>query len=116
VEEYDTIIDIIKHIQIPTGYESSFLYKFTEKRQIVGMKTHDYHNLLHDILPIAIGGTLDKDIGSIIYRLGDLFRWLCGQTRYSKKRGRCYSAIVRHRVPSSTQHMGHPVSSNSTPC
>jgi hypothetical protein len=79
VEEYDSIIEIIKKIRTPTGYGSSFLYKFSEKRQIVGMKTHDYHNLLHDILPIAIRGTLDKDIRSIVYRLGELFRWLCAK-------------------------------------
>jgi hypothetical protein len=79
VAEYDSIINIIKKVRTPTGYGSSYLYKFSKKRQIVGMKTHDYHNLLHDVLPIAIRGTLNSDIRSIIYRLGELFRWLCGK-------------------------------------
>lgn len=41
------------------------------------MKTHDYHNLLHHILPIVVQGTFLEGIKGIIYRLGKNFRWLC---------------------------------------
>ena len=73
--DFEEVIDILKNIKTPRGYGSSFQYKFPENR-ISGMKTHDYHNLLHDLLPIAIRGFLTKEIREIIYRLGAFFRWL----------------------------------------
>jgi hypothetical protein len=68
-EEWDNIIEDLTNIRTPTGYGSSLRYKFND-RKLVGFKTHDYHNLLHDILPIAVRGTLTADIKDIIYRLG----------------------------------------------
>jgi hypothetical protein len=77
-KEYKDVVDVIKNLRTPRGYGSSFQYKFVDGK-ITGMKTHDYHNLLHHILPIAIRGTLTPDIRDIVYRLGKLFRWLCGK-------------------------------------
>jgi hypothetical protein len=68
-EEWDRIIHIISNIQTPTGYGASFCYKFNN-RKLVGFKTHDYHNLLHDILPIVVRGTLTPAIRDIVYRIG----------------------------------------------
>lgn len=75
-EQYDQVIDLITSIKTPTGYGSNFYNKFN-KRKIIGMKTHDYHNLLHHILPIVVRGTLTEGIRDIVYRLGKIFRWLC---------------------------------------
>jgi hypothetical protein len=69
---------VITNIRTPQGYGSSFQYKFIDGK-INGMKTHDYHNVLHHILPVAVRGTLTVDIRDIIYRLGKLFRWLCAK-------------------------------------
>ena len=68
-EEWDKIIETISGIRTPTGYGASFRYKFNN-RKLVGFKTHDYHNLLHDILPIVVRGTLTPGIRDIVYRLG----------------------------------------------
>ena len=70
---------INKKIRIPWGYGSSFQYKFVDGK-LTGMKTHDYHNLLHHILPIAVRGTLTAGIRDLVYKLGALFHWL-----YSKE-------------------------------
>jgi hypothetical protein len=66
--EWDEIIDDISNIQTPTGYGSSLRYKFND-RKLVGFKTHDYHNLLHDILSIAVWGTLTSEVQDIVYQL-----------------------------------------------
>jgi hypothetical protein len=68
-KEFKIMIDLIKNIRTPRGYGSSFQYKFPDYK-ISGMKTHDYHNLLHHILPIAIRGLLMVGIRQIFYRLG----------------------------------------------
>jgi len=43
----------------------------------MSMKTYDYHNLLHDLLPITVRNGLNHQLQSIVYRLGELFRWIC---------------------------------------
>ena len=40
------------------------------------MKSHDYHDMVHDILLIVVCGTLTKEIRDIVYRLSTLFRWM----------------------------------------
>ena len=75
VEEFDEVIDVLKTVQTPIGYGSCFHYKFN--RKLVGFKTHDYHNLLHDQFPIIVRDTLTKRIPNIIYKLVDLFQWAC---------------------------------------
>lgn len=60
--QYDLVIEIISSIRAPTGYGSSFSTKFSTDRKVVGMKSHDCHILLHDILPIVVRGTLTKEI------------------------------------------------------
>jgi hypothetical protein len=44
--EYKEVMDVITKIRTPWGYGSSFQYKFVDGKS-TGMKTHDYHNLLH---------------------------------------------------------------------
>ena len=72
-DEFDDIADTITKIRTPTGYGSSFKRKFTTERKVVGMKTHDWHNLLQDFLPIAVRRTLTADVREAIYRLGQFF-------------------------------------------
>ena len=68
-KEWNEIIKDLSNIRTPTGYGSSLRYKFNN-RKLVGFKTHDYHNLMHDILPIVVRGTFTVDIRDIVYRLG----------------------------------------------
>ena len=77
-EEYDGVIKLLSNVKTPFGYGSSFQHKFND-RKIVGFKTHDYHNLLHDLFPIAVRGTLTEDIRKIIYKISSLFKWLCSK-------------------------------------
>ncbi|KAL3698522.1 hypothetical protein R1sor_012598 [Riccia sorocarpa] len=44
-----------------------------------GMKTHDYHKLIHDILPLVIHGLGSEELWEAIYALSRLFRWVCAK-------------------------------------
>jgi hypothetical protein len=68
-EEWDNIIEDLTNIRTPTCYGSSLRYKFSD-RKLVGFKMHNYHNLLLDILPIVVRGSLTANIRDIVYRLG----------------------------------------------
>lgn len=76
--DFASFLKVIESIKAPRNYGPLWEHKFVENK-ISGMKTHDYHNLLHDLLPIAIRDTLNENLRSIVYRLGELFRWLCAK-------------------------------------
>lgn len=77
--EFKNVVEVLQNIRTPSGFGSSFRYNFNDKK-IVGMKTHDYHNLLQYLLVVAVRGTLTKSICDMIFRLGRLFRWICSKT------------------------------------
>jgi hypothetical protein len=68
--EFQIVLDIFKNVRAPSNYGSSLSYKIGVKK-MVGFKTHDWHNVLHDLLPIAIRGT--------VYRLSSFFKKLCAK-------------------------------------
>jgi len=74
--EFAQVISVLQSTRTPKNYRSSFEYKFVDNK-ITSMKTHDYHNLLHDLLPSAVRDALNKKLRSIVYRLGEVFRWIC---------------------------------------
>jgi hypothetical protein len=76
--EFNTVMKLITEIKTPSNYGSSMALKFT-KDKIVGMKTHDWHNVLHDFLPIAIRGTLTPDVRKAVYMLSHFFKNLCAK-------------------------------------
>jgi hypothetical protein len=47
-------------------------YRIGDKR-MVGFKTHDWHNVLHDLLPIAIKGIVMEGVRETIYRISRFF-------------------------------------------
>jgi hypothetical protein len=70
--EFQVVLDIIKNVQAPTNYSSSLAYRIGDKR-MVGFKTHDWHNVLHDLLPIAIKGIVMEGVRETIYRISRFF-------------------------------------------
>jgi hypothetical protein len=77
-EEFQLVLDTLKHVRAPSSYGSSLAYKIGNKK-ITGFKSHDWHNVLHDLLPIAIRGTLTEGIRETVYRLSSLFKKLCAK-------------------------------------
>ena len=63
----------------PTRYGSLFKRKFIEDRKVVGMKTHNWHNLLQDFLPMVVHGTLRADVCKTVYRLRQFFILVCAK-------------------------------------
>ena len=75
-EEFNDVAHTITNIKTPTGHGSSIKKKITTDWKVIGMKTHDWYNLLQDLLPMAVQGTLTPDVRETVYRLGQLFRWI----------------------------------------
>ena len=56
------------------------LYKKISKGKLSGLKSHDFHVLLQQILPLCYRKVSNKNLASAIVRLSRVFRKLCGKT------------------------------------
>ncbi|XP_073317253.1 uncharacterized protein [Primulina huaijiensis] len=61
-------------IKVPTGYASNIKNLVSMKDlKLVGLKSHDYHTLMQQLLPVAIRGVLPKHVRDTITRLYGFF-------------------------------------------
>ncbi|XP_020254080.1 uncharacterized protein LOC109831152 [Asparagus officinalis] len=79
--EMQTFCQVLKSIKLPEGYSSNISnYVQVQERKILGLKTHDYHVLLHQLLPVALRSTMqDKKTVKVIIDFCGFFRKLCSK-------------------------------------
>ena len=71
-------MDVISRTKVPSGY-SSTLIKHVGEKKLSGMKSHDHHVLLQQILPSAIRHSLKKGARNSIIRVGNCFQRICAK-------------------------------------
>ena len=76
--EFKVVTETIAAIKAPSNYGSSMAHKFKDKK-VLGMKTHDWHNVLHNYLAVAIRGTLTADVRSAVYKVSNFFKNVCAR-------------------------------------
>lgn len=66
----------IQKMRMPTGYGANLKKAFsTNNNKWPGyLKTHDYHKLLHDVIPIALQGLTSEILRTTMSELGTLLR------------------------------------------
>ena len=69
-------VDEVSAIRTPTGYGSS-LGKLIQKSRFIGLKSHDFHCLLQQIVPVAIRTLLQPLQRTALIRLGKSFNRIC---------------------------------------
>ncbi|XP_070051829.1 uncharacterized protein [Nicotiana tomentosiformis] len=75
------VCKFLKTIKVPDGYSSNLSRCVKlEDRKIYGMKSHDSHILLEQLLPFAIRGVLPNHAYNAITELSIFFRELCSKT------------------------------------
>jgi hypothetical protein len=53
-EEKNNFLQIIKNLKTPTSYVSSLKKKVYIDGEMKGMKSHDYHLMMQEILPLCM--------------------------------------------------------------
>ena len=76
--ERSTFMDIISGTKVPSGYSSTLIKHLGEKK-LAGMKSHDHHVLLQQILPSAVRHLLQKGPRNAIIRVGNCFQRICSK-------------------------------------
>jgi hypothetical protein len=69
--EFDVFASTIESLRTPSRY-ASVLRKHIRSKKFGGLKSHDYHVLMQELMPLALRGLLKPGP-----RLAKVFRWIC---------------------------------------
>jgi hypothetical protein len=75
-EDFRKFANCIKSLKTPSGYASN-LGKHIRKKKFGGLKSHDYHVLMQQILPLALRGLLQLGPWLAVMRMCKVFRRIC---------------------------------------
>ncbi|XP_071906894.1 uncharacterized protein [Coffea arabica] len=79
-KEKEMFCKVLKGIKVPDGYAANISRCVKVKPpKISGLKSHDYHILMQQLLPIALRRTLSKAVRSPLIKLSRYFRKLCSK-------------------------------------
>ena len=79
--EKDGFLQVLKDVRVPDGYASNISRRVNLKeRKISGLKSHDDHILMQQLLPIALRGSLPSQVTRPLIKLSCYFREICSKT------------------------------------
>ena len=69
--------NIIRGLKTPSNYVGQLSKRITTDGELRGMKSHDYHILMQQVLPLCLRTLLPKDVRIAIIRICRVFARLC---------------------------------------
>lgn len=75
--ELPKFLSTLSNIKTPTGYMSSSLSGNVGEKKLQGLKSHDHHVILQQILPASIRGFLHPGARDVVIRMGHCFERIC---------------------------------------
>lgn len=79
-EERQVFINQLRSLRTPSKYVGQLKKRVNADGQIKGLKSHDYHVLLQQVLPLCVRTSLAKDVRIAIIMLSRVFRRICAKT------------------------------------
>ncbi|CAN1180729.1 hypothetical protein LINPERHAP2_LOCUS34933 [Linum perenne] len=78
--EIQTMLETLKDLTVPDGYSSNISRCVdVENRKILGLKTHDCHILMHELLPLSILNVLPLQVSSVIVEFSSCLKQVCSK-------------------------------------
>ncbi|KAG8497137.1 hypothetical protein CXB51_008384 [Gossypium anomalum] len=79
-KEKEVFCMVLKDIKVPDAYASNISRCVSFKdRRLYSLKSHDYHILMQDLLPIALRCCMSKNVTSCIIELSNIMKAICGK-------------------------------------
>lgn len=78
--EKDQFMTKIATIKTPTGYGASY-GKHKDKDTLMGLKSHDYHCMIQQIIPVCVRGNIPPAQQTALIRLGKVFTRICAKVQ-----------------------------------
>ncbi|XP_077249106.1 uncharacterized protein LOC143888537 [Tasmannia lanceolata] len=86
---------VLKRVKVPDGYVANISRCVNlESLKISGVKRHDFHFLMQQLLPLVVRPTLPKKVSSVIIDLCNFFKELCSKVSTGEQFERLWSQIV----------------------
>ncbi|KAK5793801.1 hypothetical protein PVK06_034959 [Gossypium arboreum] len=71
---------VLKDIKVPDTYASNISrFVSLKDRRLYSLKSHDYHILMQDLLPVALRCCMSKNVMSCIIELSNIMKAICGK-------------------------------------
>jgi hypothetical protein len=67
----------MQSLRTPIGCGVALKNSLSQKDKFSSLKSCDYNNLIHFMLPIAIRGFVTKGVPQVVFKLTRLFHWVC---------------------------------------
>ena len=81
LSERDGFLHVLKDVAVLDGYTSNISRRVNMKEcKISGLKSHDNHNLMQQLFPIALRGSLPSHVTRPLIKLACFFREICSKT------------------------------------
>ena len=77
-EEFDIFARTIESLKTPSGHISN-IGQYIRKKNFGGLKSHDYHVLMQQILPLGLKGLLKPGPRLAVMRISKVFRRICNK-------------------------------------
>ena len=75
-DEFDVFANTISSLKPPTGLVSN-MAQYIRKKSFGGLKSHDYHVLMQQLMPLALRGLLQPGPRLAVMRICRVFRKIC---------------------------------------
>ena len=78
-EEKIQFCTTLSEVRVPEGYSSNIKKKLVSMQDLslIGLKLHDYHVIMQQLLPVAIRSALPKNVRYVICKLCFFFNSIC---------------------------------------
>ncbi|XP_040948543.1 uncharacterized protein [Gossypium hirsutum] len=78
--EKEVFCTVLKDIKVPNAYSSNISRCVIVKdRRLYSLKSHDYHILMQNLLPVALRCCMSKKVTSCIIELSNIMKAICGK-------------------------------------
>ena len=75
-DEFDAFANTLESLKPPTGLVSN-MAQHIRKKKFGGLKSHDYHVLMQQLMPLALRGLLQRGPRMAVMRICRVFRKIC---------------------------------------
>ena len=101
-DEIHNMCLFLKSVKTPDGYASNISANVhIEDRKILGLKTHDHHILLHQLLPVALRHA-EKELAMVVIEYCGFFKQLCSKVidvrEFEELEGRVANTLCKMEI------------------
>ncbi|XP_043687637.1 uncharacterized protein LOC122638852 [Telopea speciosissima] len=94
-EDKEVFCTILSGVKVPDGYASNISRNVQVKERIIsGMKSHDCHIMMQQLLPVSFRSVLPKNVGKVLIEICEFFRDLCSKVGSEEDFKRLNQSIV----------------------